>query len=649
MSFIQTHSLKFALRRSLVEGRMYNGMYFTDLYNRPFLNACSEQTPICDQPRSIKISLRAHQRAIIHSMIGLENNLRKGYDISGEKLYSRFAVLGDSVGVGKSLMVLGHIAAMKGKAPLSSYRGLNQYSNKNVFSFVEHSYTDLSNSPALLVVPHTLFRQWKTYIDDQTDLTCYAVTTKRAFESTLFFKKLVESDVVLISNTLVGKMLELIEHKIYFSRIYVDEADSIYIPSTQRFPDVSFLWLISATWQNLLFENERIWLPHTHVQRVTQRPDFTQLDPVYQAYMLQSVNAGRGFVARYTSRSGLYFREFLRIQHPFRTQLVLRCRDEFIQNSISLPPLFTRTIECEPSMAQRIVSSSVPHTIQNLLNAGDVQSALSALGVPADSPMNLIQAVTENRTNELHRLERLYIFKQGEEYSTPQAKEQALANLQSKISSLKEQITSIKKRIENYKKEICAICYDEPTKPLLTPCCSAIFCAVCILECLSRKNGCPLCRTEMPASQLHEVSEGTQAPIQTRALPAKKPKKLEALVELLRKNPRDKFLVFSRYENPFRMMQETLETDNITVQSVKGNKDVISSLLERFDAGSVRVLLLNSNHAGAGLNITSATYVVLWHAMTPEEEKQILGRAYRMGRTTPLHFVKLVHPNEVAS
>jgi hypothetical protein len=39
--------------------------------------------------------------------------------------------------------------------------------------------------------------------------------------------------------------------------------------------------------------------------------------------------------------------------------------------------------------------------------------------------------------------------------------------------------------------------------------------------------------------------------------------------------------------------------------------------------------------------------VILLHAMTHEEEKQILGRAYRMGRTAPLDFIRLLHPDEM--
>ena len=158
-----------------------------------------------------------------------------------------------------------------------------------------------------------------------------------------------------------------------------------------------------------------------------------------------------------------------------------------------------------------------------------------------------------------------------------------------------------------------------------------------------------MCRSPIQVAALQGVSEKVAAPKPVAAAAPTPPKKIDALLNLIRSKPNDRFLVFSRYENPFRMMQETLEAERITVETVKGNKDVVNSVLHKFESGESRVLLLNSNHAGAGLNITSATYVVLWHAMTTEEEKQILGRAYRMGRTTPLNFVKLVHPDEVRS
>jgi hypothetical protein len=50
--------------------------------------------------------------------------------------------------------------------------------------------------------------------------------------------------------------------------------------------------------------------------------------------------------------------------------------------------------------------------------------------------------------------------------------------------------------------------------------------------------------------------------------------------------------------------------------------------------------------AGAGMDLKSATHIVLMHVMKKEEEKQIIGRAMRLGRTEPLNLVRLLHDNE---
>jgi SNF2 family DNA or RNA helicase len=106
-------------------------------------------------------------------------------------------------------------------------------------------------------------------------------------------------------------------------------------------------------------------------------------------------------------------------------------------------------------------------------------------------------------------------------------------------------------------------------------------------------------------------------------------------------------LIFSRFDNPLNSIGQDLAVENIRPAIVHGNKDVINRTLESFRKGDTRVLLLNSVMAGAGMNITEATHVILLHAMNHEEEKQILGRAYRMGRQGPLHLIRLLHPDEI--
>jgi SNF2 family DNA or RNA helicase len=252
-----------------------------------------------------------------------------------------------------------------------------------------------------------------------------------------------------------------------------------------------------------------------------------------------------------------------------------------------------------------------------------------------------VEAVTAYKQKELERLERLLAFKAQEDYASEQAKELALTALQVKINAVRHQIQSIKERIEEASKDGCSICFDAADGPVLTPCCSKVFCANCILSWMQRTPACPLCRTKFHPSQLCAIGHLDTPQAQKQRLP----KKIEALLNIINKNPNGKFLIFSRYENPLQALYENLETTH-RVGTLQGNKDVIAHMLEAFTAGKIKILLLNSRNAAAGINIPMATHVILLHKMVNEEEQQILGRAYRMGRTEPLNFIKLLHERE---
>ena len=606
-----------------------------------------------EQPTDIKTPLRAHQKAILYEMERREQELSKGMDMSGAKVFSRFGFLGDSVGVGKSLMVLGHIARLKYVPMLPSIPMLDSNSTSQMYSLYEHSFaTNLRTIGCLIVVPHTLYRQWQTYIKDQTTLKFLGVQTKKVLEGDGVATKLQDADVVLVSNTLYGSLQEIAKaNHFLWKRVFYDEADTLHIPSTRVQPDTRFSWLISASWSNLLFPNQSIYITANLLTEIINRPANNiqpELRDMLRSALTNSQHGIYSYIRHYMV-SGSFFREFVHSNSPMRGRLVLRCSEAFVKESITLPPISIRNITCRPSVLQQVVAHAIPANVRSLLHGGDIQGALEHLGVKAEEPMSLVKAVGENRMKELDRLKKTYEFKASLEYATPQAKENALKSLQEKMTSLEEQLKQLKERIENYKDEMCPICFDEPQTPTLTPCCSRIFCAGCILTSLTRQTTCPLCRAAIQASGLRNVAT---APVAKNELidPTVGPqplKKTEQLLELLKQKPTGKFLVFSRYDNPFLQLTSEIEGLNLSVKQVKGNKDVIAATLKSFEQGKTKVLLLNSVEAGAGMNITAATDVILLHAMTHEEEKQILGRAYRMGRKEPLSVVRLLHPEEL--
>ena len=618
---------------------------------------CSLQSgaPQCEQPPEIKVSLRPHQKAILYEMEQREVGLSRGLDLSGSRLYSRFSFLGDGVGVGKSLMILAHIARLKTLPRLNSIPILDPNSSSQLYSLHESSFgSDLSEVGCLIIVPHTLYRQWQTYIKEQTTLKFLGIQTKKILQDETdenLRKKIQEADVVLVSNTLYGSLQDIAKkYKFLWKRVFLDEADTLHIPSTRPKFESRFTWLVSASWANLLFPNACHYISEAVLQNYLN----SNFDPDMKAFLrssFQSTSNHTNYVySRYYVLSLLFLRDFIYSANLLRGHLVLRCREDFVKESITLPPIHIRNIICKSSILQRVVGNAIPAEVRSLLHAGDVTGALEHLGVKSEDSISLVKAVTENRNKELDRLKKTYDFKASLEYSTPQAKETALKSLSDKIRSLEEQIKQLKERIENYKEEMCPICFDEPQNPTLTPCCSRIFCAGCILTSLTRQTTCPLCRAQISGVGLRSLAT---TPIESKneiVNPNAGPellKKNDQLLELIRTTPNGKFLVFSRFDNPFLQISQEIESLRVSVKQVRGNKDVIASTLKGFQKGDTKVLLLNSIEAGAGLNITSATHIVLLHAMNHEEEKQILGRAYRLGRSEPLEVIRLLHADEL--
>ncbi len=158
-----------------------------------------------------------------------------------------------------------------------------------------------------------------------------------------------------------------------------------------------------------------------------------------------------------------------------------------------------------------------------------------------------------------------------------------------------------------------------------------------------RVPSCPLCRVVFNPNTL--IRLGDTCEIKHVEQVPQLPKKIDSLLRILRENPQGKFVLFSRYDNTFHTLYNTL-LDTVPMSILQGNKDVIANMLEDFNSGILRLLMINSKQAAAGLGITGATHIVFMHKLDFEEEKQILSRAYRLGRTEPLHCISLLHERE---
>jgi SNF2 family DNA or RNA helicase len=615
-----------------------------------FQNANTDQSIQLDTPPEIKVPLRMHQKAMLSSMEHAENMGVNGRQIYNEKLYTNTAILGDRVGVGKSLMVLSHIARMKNNIQMS-YNNTSIYNSPSVFSIKQYKISDISSS-TLIVVPHNLFRQWQDYIESQTTLVACMIKSKTPFATPEGEAKLLSeiksADFTIVSNTLFQPFMNFVKKNgLEWRRVFVDEADSIHIVNTTHRIKAGFIWFITASWSNILFHRD-IRFGGSHMNYAKNYAFHPQVKLWLEKEMTHSSSNEQYYHGTYFNmRSYNYFKDFIST-HPLRGNIIVSSASEFLEQSIHMPLIKEQIIECLPSVASMVIGSLINDTVRSLLHAGDVKGALQSLGVNESDNLSLIQAVNYARQKELDNYKKTLAFKETLEYSTPVAKEHALKNLREKISSLEQQIKTLYDRLQNVSQELCGICYDEPDPVTITPCCNQIFCGRCLLTSMQNNPDCPMCRVPISGKKLMMIGN---TPIITSSMDVEvggnKPmKKHDALLKLIRDTPNGKFLVFSRYDNPFDQINAACVAEGISIRHVKGNKDVINAVLTSFEKGDTRVLFLNSQYSGAGLNIISATHVVLLHAMTSEEQKQIVGRAYRLGRTADLNLVKLLHPGE---
>jgi SNF2 family DNA or RNA helicase len=278
------------------------------------------------------------------------------------------------------------------------------------------------------------------------------------------------------------------------------------------------------------------------------------------------------------------------------------------------------------------------------LHAGDAEGVLDVLGIQTRTVDQIVIAVTETVQHDLDQVRRTYEFKKTIDYVNEYAKAKSLAQYADRISRLESRIQAIQDRLTHTAEQVCPICFDEVEVPSITPCCRNLFCFRCICEVLRRTTVCPLCRELIPSIQTIQVigdHSDSLEPVPQMLT------KQEQFRKFLQNTPECKTLLFSIYDATFDGIGTMLEADGVTFATLGGSHTRIAKLLRQFAEGKYRVLFLNASNMGAGLNIISATHVVLYHKMSVETKNQIIGRAVRMGRTEPLTVMHLLHGNEM--
>ncbi len=127
--------------------------------------------------------------------------------------------------------------------------------------------------------------------------------------------------------------------------------------------------------------------------------------------------------------------------------------------------------------------------------------------------------------------------------------------------------------------------------------------------------------------------------------------KTETLLELLDPLLADnqKVLVFSQFVQMLKLLEKECQNRNIRTHMLTGetkDRNEVVNAFQKDEKGAVFLLSLRA--AGTGLNLTTASYVVLYDPWwNPAVEAQAIDRSHRIGQTRTVNAYRLIAPGTV--
>jgi SNF2 family DNA or RNA helicase len=580
-------------------------------------------------------TLRNHQKTLLYHLINLEHNSIK--PTSRFTLNSNIGVVGDVVGAGKSLPILLLILNSKlTNTPRDKFFSYSKTANVTIVDHESSNPTVNRIHSSILVLPHTLVRQWRTYIDNYVPSLKYKVVNKREhlnlFEEDEAKYKSVEDFInvplIIVSATFYSQFMNLrIGNKsvglMNYDRVIYDEADTIHIPNCYK-PNALFNWFVTSSVQNLLLPLTRYW----------------------ESKVIDGIKC-TGFIKN-------TFIELENTSFPFYHLIFFKNKDEYIQSSFDLPKPIVHNVNCFTPKAVKVLKGILDDKVIQMLQGDDLKGAMEQVGTSnlLKSSNDIIKLSTNMLIKDLENKKREYDYKSTLTYSTDESKKSALEHIQQKIEQIKAKIQLIENRVQN---RFCLVCNSDAEVPTVTMCCKNVFCLNCI-QCSYKANPmCPFCRSNITENDIvvqvnlpKETVKDIEAFHSSTKVEPKLLNKIDMLIKIITDKPAGKFLVVSLYDNSLNELFEKLKDNNIESTKLGGNNLVVNKTLERFrnPNNPLKCILLNAYSYGSGLNIPETSDIIIYHKLTKALETQVIGRAQRFGRVGHLNIHYLQHDGE---
>lgn len=601
----------------------------------------NENDKIIEQNDKIKLKLKPHQLTALYKAIDMENNGIINYKITNihkynsliYMLYGRYfnmnnnniisistnvGILGDMVGYGKTLTALALIA----NNDINNIK-INDIYSKNFINNNSYSYLNISTknlflqqnnnflNTTLIIVPRgPVYIQWLNMIKNETSLKVLAIDNINFIKKSMPVKNnnnindiidyFNNFDIILIKNTTFKLLYSYYGDIITkWKRIIIDEAHDI-IRNISIDIKYNYLWLISGTYEDLI-KNFHNYSNNIIYSNITKE---------------------------------LFNNEFINL-------MLIKNNTNFIKKSFDLPEPIEKYYLCKLSNNINIIKNFITDNILDKINAGDIIGAIKELGGKNEKEDDIIELVLKELKRELFNKEAEKNYINSMDISN-EIKLIKLKNIDNEIQQQEEKINNLKERISYISTKSCSICMDLITNPIMIEC-THIFCGGCLLKWLKNNRNCPYCRNNINnMNKLIAIVDNNYKEVEKENIYSKE----ETLIKIICDKPDGKFLIFSKNENSFEKIKQELTINHFNYELLKGNTTHMMNVLNKFKNGDINIILLNTQYAGSGIDISDATDIIIFHNMG-NDKHQAVGRAQRVGRTSNLYIHNLCYSHEL--
>ena len=158
-----------------------------------------------------------------------------------------------------------------------------------------------------------------------------------------------------------------------------------------------------------------------------------------------------------------------------------------------------------------------------------------------------------------------------------------------------------------------------------------------------------MCRFQFNKQSLEFVESEKKLDDPNNKWGTKMSKLIKHVHKILSEDDSNRFIIFSQWDSMLKLVGKVLQESEINHLFLNGSIHVISGRIKKFKLDkSVRVVLLSSEKAASGLNLTEATHIVLLDTLNTDKEsskiieEQAIGRSVRIGQQKNVHVQRFI-------